>query len=381
MYIYPMDKFRVISDLHLDINKSIYLEKDDIFTVIAGDISGKPNIFSFKLDVDCNKFYINADTKQVLEYLENKNKTETILTYNKHDDTWIDEDGNVVTEDECDISVQPKPYRYDPISFKNENVPDGTRINISYYNKNNWLREHISKGVFVEGNHIGYNYDGFTVDELKQQLTKEFPLDSDITFLDESIGVISKEVDGILFVGTTLYTDYKYVNKESDAYGFMSDMSENDIIYSNMRTAFKSMNDFKLTIKEYDENDDIVNMSPLDYLEIFKKSIQKIKEVVEKNKDKEVVVVTHHCPSPKCISRNYVSSNLNASYVSDLEDFITSHENIKCWVCGHVHHQNHFKIGNCLVVMNPVGYKCYKEDINFEPNLFVNTKSWEIEKN
>ena len=38
-----MEKFRVISDLHIDYNHDydVKLKKDDIFTVIAGDIGGQ----------------------------------------------------------------------------------------------------------------------------------------------------------------------------------------------------------------------------------------------------------------------------------------------------------------------------------------------------
>lgn len=291
-----MDKFRVISDLHTDLNArfGVSFRKDDIFTVVAGDIGG---------DVNQN----------------------------------------------CQ-----------------------------------WLKKNISNGVFVAGNHIVYNAFNTPIEDFKEAFHKEFPVDAKITFLDESVGVIEKEIDGIVFIGSTLYTDYKY---QTGRYHDSVDAT----IRQNMRYAYDGLNDFRVgktrerAYPSYVDAaaPDIYMLSPENYRGWHEKTMKAFKEALARHADKEVVIVTHHCPSPRCISEQYVGNELNASYVSDLEGFIKKHDNIKCWCCGHVHHKDSFKVGNCLVVMNPLGYCKYggfmERGAEWSFDTFVNTKTWELE--
>lgn len=281
-----MDKFRVISDLHLDINArfNVSFRRDSIFTVVAGDLGGD-------IEQDCK-----------------------------------------------------------------------------------WLKKNISQGVFVAGNHIVYNASNKALEDFKEELHAEYPKGSSITFLDESVGLVEKEVDGIVFLGSTLYTDYKY-----KTYDYHED--DEQTIARNMRYANLGLNDF--CVGKTTRDDSLGMLYPTDYKKWHERTIAAFEDSLTRNKDKDVVIVTHHCPSPKCISKQYVGNELNASYVSDLEDFIQDHKNIKCWCCGHVHHKDSFKLGDCLIVMNPLGYCKYMSfseggrDWSF--NTFVNTKTWELE--
>lgn len=388
-----MEKFRVISDLHLDINKceDIGLYKDDIFTVIAGDTSGQRNIVSATfLPNNTKAFYVSYDNKEVVNFLKSKNVYKQILTYNEKTNSWFDEDNIEVDNEKCDIYVSVNPYMR-LMHFKDEQknlkIPNGQKLELKYFNALEWIKNHISKGLIIAGNHLGYNFDYYTLDEQKDYYSKNFPKDGDISFLDVDAEIMTKEVDGILFIGSTLFTDYTHINKNDRSWyncaysNYNKEDYKNEIVAINMNNAYRYMNDFRTCIKEYDEKqNDYIRIKPDDYLEIFNRTYAKIKEIVKNNPDKEIVIVTHHCPSDKCIANDYSDSRINASYVSNLEKFILEHKNIKCWVCGHIHYQKSFKIGDCLVVMNPYGYSCYKENENFDPNLFVNTETWEVEK-
>ena len=122
-----MDKFRVISDLHLDINEKYPLElKDkDVFTVICGDTAG-----------------------------------------------------------EIELGIE-------------------------------WIKKNVRRGIIVNGNHLPYGNarrerkNWRTVDELRTILKREFPVDSDVSYLDAEIGEVAKEVDGILFLGSCFYTNFR----------------------------------------------------------------------------------------------------------------------------------------------------------------------------
>ena len=69
---------------------------------------------------------------------------------------------------------------------------------------------------------------------------------------------------------------------------------------------------------------------------------------------------------------------MNASYFSGLEEFITSHPNIRAWVCGHVHSQTITTVGEHgqLIVCNPRGYEKHLESSAWNPNTFIDTDTW-----
>lgn len=382
-----MERFRVISDLHLDINYKydLGIKKDNIFTVIAGDTSGEAFISTHKVP-KCVDFEI-LDNLKFVEHFGKKNM-ELVFKYNPLYNEWTYKDQPI------DIS-QSKEYMTIYV-FDKSQLTDSSKIVVKIVDVEKWINTHIDSGILIAGNHIVYNRYGKTIEELKENLATKFTRKSKITFLDDATGIMCKEVDGILFIGTTLYTNYEYVPEIlQDRY---KNLSIEAIVDINQRIASPKfsgggLNDFNFghtrELRYVDTNDDESIKSywlrPRNYLDFFNRSFTSLKTLVEKNKDKDIVVVTHHGISPKCISKNYVSSDLNASYISNLEDFIKSHKNIKCWCCGHVHHRANFKIGQCRVIMNPLGYCKYgqflknsESKIEWSYNTFVDTKTWKV---
>lgn len=239
-----------------------------------------------------------------------------------------------------------------------------------------WIKKNVKRGIFISGNHLVYNNKYKLIQELRDELHAAFPIDSDITYLDNECGVLSKVVDGILFIGTTLYTDYRY-----SAYDTGSDVEK---IALNKAYGQRGLNDFRYGMVKPGQF-----MTSYDYADWFVLAWKNIERLVVENeadKNLPVILVTHHCISPKCISSKYVDSELNASYVSDKEDFIRNHPSIKCVISGHVHHQTDFSIDQingekCLYVLNPRGYCMHCEDIpDFNANTFVDTDTWTLTK-
>lgn len=219
-----------------------------------------------------------------------------------------------------------------------------------------WINNNIKQGLFVAGNHIVYNSEHLSISDWKNYLSNEFPLTGPISFLENNY----KEINNIIFIGCTLYTDYKYGGDYQ----------------LNLINSGLCLNDFRFGLV----GDKLKPLIPQDYADWFKESFNYIKSIVENNPNKEIVIITHHCPSPRCISSEHKNSNINSSFVSDLESFIETHDNIKCWICGHVHNQVEEKINNCLLVCNPLGYMKRNENPNWTINKFINTDTWEIVK-
>ena len=285
-----------------------------------------------------------------------------------------------------------------PCSFKDEDkdiftlIPGDVSGNPKLTAK--WMRQNIHNGMFIVGNHDPcYNDLGWTIKKQKQFLADEFPFDANVTFLDEQVGVMYKEIPNtnILVVGSTLYTNYKYIsewsqrclddgNKRRRENGSTSILTSEEM---NMAMASRGLNDFRWGHVEDEFDDRGLKqrlVKPDDYKKWFEDTFKKMTEIVGSNSDKDIIVMTHHCPTPKCISERYIKDSMNASYVSNLEEFIFKHPNIKVWCCGHVHSQFINQIGENKqwIICNPRGYEKEMESDNWNPNTLINTDTWEL---
>ena len=218
--------------------------------------------------------------------------------------------------------------------------------------RDKWLKENTHKGIFVEGNHIFYNNENKTLQQLYKDLEEKYPLDSNVSFLQNQ----HKVINNVVFVGCTLWTDCR-LNGYKSTRTLQSRM--NDYRYGRylcnegLEDEFESVFEPELSIKE------------------FNKSLNYIESICDEYSQNKIVVVTHHCPSQKCISPYYRSSDCNQAYASNLESFIQNHSNIVCWICGHSHNSCDFKIDGCRVIMNCRGYVPYGEDKDFNPNKII----------
>lgn len=76
------------------------------------------------------------------------------------------------------------------------------------------------------------------------------------------------------------------------------------------------------------------------------------------NKNNNIIVITHHMPSFKFISKKYYEDDpengTNAAFASNLEHLFTP--NISNWIFGHTHDRSTFNINNINFYANPHGY-------------------------
>lgn len=236
-------------------------------------------------------------------------------------------------------------YKY-PLELKDKDTFTVIAGDISGYPeyRDEWLKNNIHNGVFVEGNHIFYNDEGKSLQKLYNELEEKYPLESNVSFLQNQYKIINN----VVFVGCTLWTDCRIYGKK-----YILDLP-------------RRMNDYRFG--KYDENGDTRTFTPEDSINEFNNSLKYIEEICDQYPQYKIVVVTHHCPSIKCISSHYRVGDCNQAYASDLESFIKNHNNIVCWVCGHSHNSCDFKIDGCRVIMNCRGYVMYGENFRFDSN-------------
>lgn len=206
-----------------------------------------------------------------------------------------------------------------------------------------WAINNIPKKpvIYVLGNHEYYsNAYPKLIDKLKQEAKA-----TNINVMENQ----SIELDGITFLGCTLWTDFQ--------------------LFSNARfaeyEASQQLNDFR----KIRRSPSYSKLKPSDVAVIQKKSVFWLKESLSKIDTKKLVVVTHHAPSFKSIPLEYKQDILSASYASNLDDLVLDSK-ATLWIHGHIHSQLNYKIGSTQVICNPRGYPDEQNHL-FDPRLVL----------
>lgn len=203
-----------------------------------------------------------------------------------------------------------------------------------------WIRSNIKRGLFIEGNHLGYERISFDSSDTKQGSIKYLKTkfkSGNVRFLENNTYI----VEDIVFVGCTLYTDF-------NLYG--------NYIYC-LNLARKSMNDFRrVKVQDKESVRTLRTLSPYDTIEWHKKSVNFINKTCKKYSNKKIVVVTHHGPSIDSVAEEYKGDRLNAAFVSNLDWLMKENDNLVLWCHGHIHSNTDYLKHGTRVVCCPWGY-------------------------
>ena len=183
--------------------------------------------------------------------------------------------------------------------------------------------------IYVAGNHEYYHSE---VDQVDAEL-KKLCEGTNIHYLQRESVII----DGIKFIGGTLWTDFL--------------LGGEGLKHYYMRYALRAMNDFKIV--HYGEK----IFSPPDSVKIFKKTKQYFEQELKDDSFKgKKVIVTHHGPFAQAIGENFQHSPLNPAFASDMTKFMEDYTP-DVWVYGHTHgtfkDMDYYKT---RVISNPKGY-------------------------
>ncbi|XAZ19561.1 metallophosphoesterase (plasmid) [Sinorhizobium sp. B11] len=206
-----------------------------------------------------------------------------------------------------------------------------------------WLLRHFSRDipiVFIAGNHEFYGAS--LLGGLRNaEIAENYPY---LHFLENDV----VEIDGVLFVGGTLWTDFGLFGREPSL---------------AMAAAENGMNDYK-RIKY--STTPFQRFRPIHAFRKHAETRDFIFSELRKRMGQKTVVVSHHAPSPRSILSAYRDDPLTSCYASDLEDLIL--ETLPTvWIHGHVHHRNDYQISDTRVVSNPRGYP--GEKTGFDPDF------------
>ena len=198
--------------------------------------------------------------------------------------------------------------------------------------------------IYIAGNHEFYHGkypDAY--DYLRAECAKF----SNIYFLEQD----TKEIDDVLFVGGTLWTD---MNK-----GDPITISDCGSMMNDYRTIRNTKNGYS-------------KLRPEVTMRQHRETVKYIRSVLEANPNKTTVVVGHHAPSKLSLKPKYEKDfHLNGAYSSDLSEIMLDNPQVKLWTHGHTHDNFDYMIGSTRVVCNPRGYLHYDENPTFDPNLTI----------
>jgi Icc-related predicted phosphoesterase len=207
-----------------------------------------------------------------------------------------------------------------------------------------WLAKYIAHTVpcvYVAGNHEFYKGSIKEALEDGHAAAAQFPK---VHFLEND----TVTLNGIQFVGATLWTDYLIEGHRELA----------------MFHARERMNDYRQIAAQ---RNPWKRFLPQTAYRIHLDSKHFIASTL-KSEAIKTVVVTHHLPHRLSIPLRFTGDLLNAAYASDLSELIEQAQPA-LWVHGHTHDSCDYRIGNTRVVCNPRGYD--DENRSFEPSLIV----------
>lgn len=205
--------------------------------------------------------------------------------------------------------------------------------------------------IMVAGNHEFYSavYPSH-MEDLKERAA-EFPA---IHLLENG----AVEIDGVVFLGCTLWTDCKL---------WLAGL------YAGLYTYPTTLQKLQNCMKDYSritflDGKQYRRLKPEDLIQVHARSVQWLREQFEIYKGKKVVVVTHHAPSFRSVPEDYTRDIVSAAFASHLDELVEASE-AAYWIHGHNHGTSDYCIGKTRVVANPKGYP--GETTKFKPGLVV----------
>jgi predicted phosphodiesterase len=212
-----------------------------------------------------------------------------------------------------------------------------------------WARKTFGSNrvVYVAGNHEFWGGDwDRTLDELREQARVH-----DVSFLEND----SVVVEGVRFLGCTLWTDFKYFG-----IGQRSEL---------MHRASMWMPDYSWIKQSKGETRPI---TPRQTAQRHELSLEWLKRELEVERVGSTVVVTHHLPHKNSCSPEFANDPMTAAFGSKLDVPLIQRANL--WIHGHTHSSVNYRLGDSKayvrVVANPRGVPSHWFDGQFENSRF-----------
>ncbi len=210
-----------------------------------------------------------------------------------------------------------------------------------------WAEQFDIPVLYVPGNHEFYRSH---IDEFELELRRTAAASKNVTLLHNDSVII----DGVRFLGSTLWTDYALEGRREQA----------------MLDAERYLIDHRLISAGHGAQRRL--FSAQDALNIYSRCVEWLTRKLAEHHDGPTVIITHHAPSIRSVHDIYLISKspVNACFSSNLEHLMRDHD-IELWIHGHTHHAFDYVLHGTRVVCNPYGYFGTHELDDFNMNCLV----------
>ena len=187
--------------------------------------------------------------------------------------------------------------------------------------------------IYLMGNHEHYHGNFQSSLDVIRAFLGDIP---DLHILEKQ----AVEIDGVMFWGATLWTD---CNRGDEA----------------TRVELQaSMSDYHVIENGASKRWGWTGLTPEDTIADHHRARMSLLEFLRQNKDRKVVVCTHHAPTKRSLHPRYPGDILiNGGYSSDLSAIMEQYPNIVLWTHGHTHASYDYRQHHTRVVANPPGYQ------------------------
>ena len=211
-----------------------------------------------------------------------------------------------------------------------------------------WADSLCKPVLYVPGNHEFY---GGSITGTREALAR-CAAGTNVQLLDDGEAVI----DGVRFLGTTLWTDFRLFGDGPERAGAME-------------IGRRLLRDFT---RIRNEDDSPSPFTPADAAALFDVQSRWLEARLATRFAGPTVVITHHAPSRRSIHPRFADSPLNACFVSDAEHLLDG-ARVRLWIHGHTHDSFDYVVGGTRVVCNPRGYapKGVNENASFDASLCI----------
>lgn len=199
-----------------------------------------------------------------------------------------------------------------------------------------WASANYKHVYVIPGNHELYKF--FDINELHEGWQLNIP--ENVTCHYNSVIHLSDDIDLIL---TTLWAHIELEN----AYATEHSVSD----FRRIRNGEELLDWVRFNA----EHDKCVNF---------------LLDALENSDAKHKIVLTHHVPSYDLVAPEFIGSNINGAFTSELKRLIATSP-IDYWIYGHSHRNIDAVIGRTQCVSNQLGYVFANEAHDFNPGKYI----------
>jgi hypothetical protein len=218
--------------------------------------------------------------------------------------------------------------------------------------------------VFVPGNH---EYDTFDFDVAHDRL-RATCMRLGIHWLERETLVFG----GVRLVGTTLWTDFDALSPQVPVMGKSSNQPPPNLLALQLKAREKAFRAANYYLKKTLTTRHGVPWLAEGLREQALVCHAWLRAALAQPFDGPTVAITHFAPSLLSADPRYGMVPGTAGFCNALDDLLP-HANL--WLHGHLHAPSDYRVGNCRVVANPLGYARKEEQVGYRPDLLIGIAS------